>query len=542
MRVCSKPHRRAHHSPGRPIPTLALQRPKTFASASAMGDHRATAKVRVNGAPAEATLFCTDPPGAANGGGGDGGELRWRCAGGAAAERVLSLDADVLGVEARGKEVVVKAFVLPADAAARSVSCAAGAGKGGGGRRRRRRDYVFEMAAGEDAAAAWCDRMRGSLDSLGRPKRLFILVNPFGGKKCGKKIYEAEIKPLFEAAGVNVTMQETRYQGHARQVASSLDLARYDGIVCVSGDGVLVEVVNGILQRMDWEEAMKIPIGVVPAGTGNGMAKSLLHSASKTYSVPNAVFAIIRGYSQSLDVCTIVQGRKKFFSVLNMTWGLVADIDIESEKYRWMGSARFDFYALVRIMNLRKYYGSIQYVPAPGYEAYGDVVKQVENCTVECQEQIGKSLCSYQGPSVEFQGSEWRSLDGPFVSIWINNVQWAAESIMAAPGAKFSDGYMDAVIVRDCPKADLLALLMKMGDGSHVKSPYVTYLKVRCLRLSPGQLVENPKRGGIIDVDGEAIARGEGTYGKNQKQDVMGYGPSIQMTVHRALATMYCPK
>uniref|UniRef100_A0A0E0C8J7 sphingosine kinase n=1 Tax=Oryza meridionalis TaxID=40149 RepID=A0A0E0C8J7_9ORYZ len=465
-----------------------------------MGDHRATAKVRVNGAPAEATLFCTDPPGAANGGGGDGGELRWRCAGGAAAERVLSLDADVLGVEARGKEVVVKAFVLPADAAARSVSCAAGAGKGGGGRRRRRRDYVFEMAAGEDAAAAWCDRMRGSLDSLGRPKRLFILVNPFGGKKCGKKIYEAEIKPLFEAAGVNVTMQETRYQGHAREVASSLDLARYDGIVCVSGDGVLVEVVNGILQRMDWEEAMKIPIGVVPAGTGNGMAKSLLHSASKTYSVPNAVFAIIR--------------------------------DIESEKYRWMGSARFDFYALVRIMNLRKYYGSIQYVPAPGYEAYGDVVKQVENCTVECQEQIGKSLCSYQGPSVEFQGSEWRSLDGPFVSIWINNVQWAAESIMAAPGAKFSDGYMDAVIVRDCPKADLLALLMKMGDGSHV----------RCLRLSPGQLVENPKRGGIIDVDGEAIARGEGTYGKNQKQDVMGYGPSIQMTVHRALATMYCPK
>uniref|UniRef100_A0A0E0JPJ8 sphingosine kinase n=1 Tax=Oryza punctata TaxID=4537 RepID=A0A0E0JPJ8_ORYPU len=505
-----------------------------------MEDHRATAKVRVNGTPAEATLFCTEPPGAADGGGGEGAELRWRCAGGAAAERVLSLDADVLGVEVRGKEVVVKAFVA-ADAAARSVSCAAGAGKGGG-RRRRKSDYVFEMAAGEDAAAAWGDRMRNCLDSLGRPKRLFILVNPFGGKKCGKKIYEAEIKPLFEAAGVNVTMQETQYQGQAREVASSLDLAHYDGIVCVSGDGVLVEVVNGILQRTDWEEAIKISIGVVPAGTGNGMAKSLLHSASETYSVPNAVFAIIRGHRQSLDVCTIVQGTNTFFSVLNMTWGLVADIDIESEKYRWMGSARFDFYALVRIMNLRKYHGCIQFVPAPGYEAYGDAVKQVEDCTVECQEQNGKSVCSYQGPSIEFQGSEWRSLDGPFVSVWINNVTWAAESIMAAPGAKFSDGYMDAVIVRDCPKADLLALLMKMGDGTHVKSPYVTYLKVRCFRLSPGQLVENPKRGGIIDVDGEVIARGEGTYGKNQNQDAMDYGPSIQMIVHRALATVYCPK
>jgi sphingosine kinase len=41
----------------------------------------------------------------------------------------------------------------------------------------------------------------------GRPKRLFVFVNPFGGKKCGKKIYETEMRPLLEAANVNVTMQ-----------------------------------------------------------------------------------------------------------------------------------------------------------------------------------------------------------------------------------------------------------------------------------------------------------------------------------------------
>ncbi|KAJ1287410.1 hypothetical protein BS78_02G008200 [Paspalum vaginatum] len=43
-------------------------------------------------------------------------------------------------------------------------------------------------------------------------------------------------------------------------------------------------------------------------GTGNGMAKSLLHAASETYSVSNAVFAITRGHKESLDVCTILQG------------------------------------------------------------------------------------------------------------------------------------------------------------------------------------------------------------------------------------------
>ncbi|KAG0539677.1 hypothetical protein BDA96_03G342300 [Sorghum bicolor] len=487
-----------------------------------MEDDRATANVRVDGAPAEATL--------------SGGELRWRRggAGGAGPERALSLESDVLGVQVTGKEVVVRAFV--AAGAARALSCAGAGGK------RCRRDFVLQMADGEGAAVAWGEGLTRYLDSFGRPKRLFVFVNPFGGKKCARKIYDTEIKPLFEAAGVSITLQETEYQGHAREVVYSLDLAEYDGVVCVSGDGVLVEVVNGILQRTDWEEAIKVPIGVVPAGSGNGMAKSLLHAASEKYSVSNAVFAIIKGHKQSLDVCTILQGDTKFFSVLLMTWGLVADIDIESEKYRWMGSARFDFYALVRIMNLRKYCGSIQFVPAPGYEAYGEPIKQVKNSIVESVEQNGKShRSSYPGPSVEFQASDWRFIDGPFIAVWVNNVPWAAEDIMAAPEAKFSDGYMDAAILRDCPKADLLALLMKMSDGSYVKSPYVAYLKVRTFQLSPGQLVENPKRGGIIDVDGEVIARGKGTYDKNQHQDVMAYGQPIQLTVHQALATIYCP-
>ncbi|GJM92933.1 hypothetical protein PR202_ga09441 [Eleusine coracana subsp. coracana] len=214
------------------------------------GRHAAAAavNVRVDGATAEATL-------------GDG-ELRWRRAAGA--ERALSLEEEVLGVEARGKEVVVRAFL--ASGAAKARSCVGVAGAGGTGTRRRRKDFVFEMADGEGpAAAAWAGELRARLDSFGRPKRLFVFVNPFGGKKCGTKIYETEIRPLFEAANVSITMQETQYQGHAREVASSLDLAEYDGIVCVSGDGVLVEVVNGILQRSDWEEAIKMPIGVVPA-------------------------------------------------------------------------------------------------------------------------------------------------------------------------------------------------------------------------------------------------------------------------------------
>ena len=113
----------------------------------------------------------------------------------------------------------------------------------------------------------------------GRPKRLFVFVNPFGGKKSASKIFVDHVKPLFDDADVHITLHgldslkkklcsliinfsklldcfscffefflplihlsETQYQLHAKEVASSLDLSKYDGIVCVSGDGILVEV------------------------------------------------------------------------------------------------------------------------------------------------------------------------------------------------------------------------------------------------------------------------------------------------------------
>jgi len=37
-------------------------------------------------------------------------------------------------------------------------------------------------------------------------------------------------------------------------------------IICVSGDGIVHEVLNGLLKRDDWKDASKIPVGVIPAG------------------------------------------------------------------------------------------------------------------------------------------------------------------------------------------------------------------------------------------------------------------------------------
>lgn len=59
-----------------------------------------------------------------------------------------------------------------------------------------------------------------------------------------------------------------------------------------------------------------------------------------------------------------------------------------------------------------------------------------------------------------------------------------------------SDGYLDLILIKDSPKLSLLSLMTGLANGSHVKSPYVMYLKVshqnnktviwfsRCLSIS----------------------------------------------------------
>ncbi|RRT63264.1 hypothetical protein BHE74_00035580 [Ensete ventricosum] len=158
-------------------------------------------------------------------------------------------------------------------------------------------------------------------------------------------------------------------------------------------------------------------------------------------------------------------------------------------------------------MKLRKYHGCVHFVPAPGYEAYGEPVKQVDNfkghILLSKQDQGGDTKvmsCGYQGPEISLEGLEWRSIVGPFISIWVNNVSFSAENYNPAPKAK-----------------------------------------VKAFQLEPGKRVGHPTKGGIIDSDGEVIARGDESSENSEHKYLMAYGPPIQMIVDQGLATIFSP-
>jgi sphingosine kinase len=72
---------------------------------------------------------------------------------------------------------------------------------------------------------------------------------------------------------------------------------QYTGIITISGDGLIFECINGMMSRPDWKDlAESLVFGFIPAGTGNGLVKSV--SAVRdpnNYSIEEAAFTIVKG-------------------------------------------------------------------------------------------------------------------------------------------------------------------------------------------------------------------------------------------------------
>jgi hypothetical protein len=63
------------------------------------------------------------------------------------------------------------------------------------------------------------------------------------------------------------------------------------------------EVMQGLVQRADPRKTLKnVPLGVIPCGSGNGLAKSVLRDAGEAYGIAPAAFVVLKGKPLPLDI------------------------------------------------------------------------------------------------------------------------------------------------------------------------------------------------------------------------------------------------
>lgn len=249
-------------------------------------------------------------------------------------------------------------------------------------------------------------------------------------------------------------------------------------------------------------------------------------------------FLLCRGLVSPMDLVSVhLTSSPRVFSFLSLAWGFVADVDIESEKYRPVGAARFTVGTLVRLVSLRVYKGRLAYLPiAEDQKTKENLRKSTKSyqksSTSNLQEaKTESSTCplvhrSVTGPPDSLLppldqplSLDWVvAQDQDFVLVLAIYHSHLAEDLMAAPGSKMEDGIIHLFYVRaGISRTALLKLFLLMQKGAHLAAncPHLVYRKVQALRLEPF----SPK--GVVTVDGELVE----------------FGP-LQAQVHRGLASV----
>jgi len=165
------------------------------------------------------------------------------------------------------------------------------------------------------------------------------------------------VRPIFSAAHCIVTHSETgplNSPANARAIATGLDLAAFDALVPLGGDGIPSELWNGLAVRPDAARALEMPISPVGCGSGNALAVNLL-GPDRVGSWAWAALAAVKGQSMAVDLCSVTHGGGREVAFLSVAFGMMADLDFGTEHLRWMGDARFTYGYVKGALSGKKY-------------------------------------------------------------------------------------------------------------------------------------------------------------------------------------------
>uniref|UniRef100_A0A034VPS3 Ceramide kinase n=1 Tax=Bactrocera dorsalis TaxID=27457 RepID=A0A034VPS3_BACDO len=184
-----------------------------------------------------------------------------------------------------------------------------------------------------------------------RVRRLLVFINPYGGRQRGLQVYERHCKPLFQLAGIDASCIISQRSNQIRDILLSHDLSPFDAVCCVGGDGTVAEVINGLIFRAICDAGMDarqppyvpkptLPVAIIPAGSTDTVAYSL-HGTS---DVRTAAIHLILGQRRGVDICSVRnrEGVIRFCASV-LSYGYLGDVAAKSERYRWLGTKRYEF-------------------------------------------------------------------------------------------------------------------------------------------------------------------------------------------------------
>ncbi|XP_069020877.1 ceramide kinase-like [Embiotoca jacksoni] len=359
-----------------------------------------------------------------------------------------------------------------------------------------------------------------------RPKSLLVYINPYGGKRRGKCIFEQKVAPVFRRAGISTDVIVTEHANHARNhLKTEANLDKYDGVVSVGGDGMFSEILHGLVTRTQTDQGVdqnqpdvelvpcSLRIGIIPAGSTD----CICFATVGTNDPVTSALHIIVGDSQPMDVCSVHQNDIFLrYSVSLLGYGFYGDVLTDSEKKRWLGAARYDLSGVKTFLSHSYYEGTITFLPAD--DNMGNPRDQLlcrSGCRICQHKPTSKDKHIEMSVEKEKSGKDgssgWNVICGKFIAINAASMSCACPRSPKgmSPFAHLADGTTDLILVRKCSRLDFFRhLLRHTNQDDQFDHSFVEVHRVRKFRFQPRHhelvsledLSEPPKKTGFNPI------------------------------------------
>jgi len=289
-------------------------------------------------------------------------------------------------------------------------------------------------------------------------RRVLVVTNPYSGAGRGDGVAEAVLERLL-TQGVEVA--EVRAPSAAESVeqvraAVTSELRRPDAVICVGGDGLMNVLLAAVAHST-------VPLGLVPAGTGNDLAREL---GIPTGDPAAAIDIVLRGRVRHLDLGRIES------TYATPTW------------FATVVGTGFDARVTLRANKMRYPRGPLRYTVAA----------------------VAELMRGYTLPfTIELSGLAPGALDNPegehavvhtdAVMAPIGNTRTYGGGMLVCPDALADDGYLDITVVGAVSRLEMARLLPALSAGKRIDHPSTKRYRARRITVSAD--------GGYATADGE---------------------------------------
>lgn len=276
--------------------------------------------------------------------------------------------------------------------------------------------------------------------------KILLVYNNFAGNGRAKKILP-QVEGLFNKYKIDFYLALTDYPEHGIEIVGNADFSQYDGIVAAGGDGTLFEVINGYFKN---SSEKRIPIGVLPVGTGNAFARDLELDNTK---IEEAIEIISKQKLRKVDVGKFYTHGQDYYFLNIIGAGFVADANKTAQRFKIFGNFSYTIGVLYRIL-----------------------------------------LLKFTRLTLEVDGVK-REVDSTFIEI--SNTRYTANFLMA-PSAEIDDGLLDITLVKRITRRKLLQSFPKIFTGEHIYIDEIETFKTNHIKIES----DTPK---VLTPDGELL-------------------------------------